>query len=157
MVASDFITAISQLSAEKNLETHTVLAAVEAAMASALKKDELQYAELEVKIDPDSGDIDLWRLYEVMADDDIEDDELQVSPERAAGMGLLSVTSTTSSYASSVNVSGGIGIGCPAAIVPTTGTRIVRARLPPAASSSIARETSRSRRIRPFSSSRFKL
>ncbi len=88
MVASDFITAISQLSAEKNLETHTVLAAVEAAMASALKKDELQYAELEVKIDPDSGDIDLWRLYEVMADDDIEDDELQVSPERAAGMGF---------------------------------------------------------------------
>jgi len=88
MVASDFITAISQLSAEKNLETQTVLAAVEAAMASALKKDELQYAELEVKIDPDSGEIDLWRLYEVMADDDIEDDELQVSPERAEAMGF---------------------------------------------------------------------
>ncbi len=88
MAATEFITAISQLSAEKNLETHTVLAAVEAAMASALKKDELQYAELEVKIDADSGEIELWRIYEVMADDDIEDDELQVSPERAAGMGF---------------------------------------------------------------------
>ena len=87
-MTNDFITAISQLSAEKNLEADTVLAAVEVAMASALKKDDLEYAELEAKIDPDSGDIKLWRTYEVMDDDDIEDDELQVSPERAADMGF---------------------------------------------------------------------
>ncbi len=88
MATSDFITAISQLSAEKNLDTNTVLEAVEAAMASALKKDELQYAELEVKIDPESGEIRTWRIYEVMDDDEIEDDELQISPERAAEMGF---------------------------------------------------------------------
>lgn len=90
-MTNEFITAISQLSAEKNLETGTVLSAVEAAMASALKKDELQYAEIEVKIDPRSGHIDAWRLYHVLPDEDIEDDEIQVSPERAAAMGFPDV------------------------------------------------------------------
>ncbi|MFN8638003.1 MAG: transcription termination factor NusA [Dehalococcoidia bacterium] len=79
--------AIAQLSAEKNLDADTVFGAVEAAMASALKKDDLQYAELEVKIDRRTGNIDLWRHYTVMDDDDIEDDEIQVSPERARAMG----------------------------------------------------------------------
>ncbi len=84
---SEFVTAIAQLSAEKNLDTDTVFLAVEAAMASAYKKDELQYAEIEVKIDIDTGDIDAWRVWDVIPDEEIEDDEIQVSPERAAEMG----------------------------------------------------------------------
>ena len=84
---NEFVLAISQLSAEKNLDSDTVFSAVEAAMASALKKDELQYADIAVKINRDSGDIDAWRLYTVTPDDDIEDDEIQVSPERATKMG----------------------------------------------------------------------
>ena len=56
-------------------------------MASAYKKDELQYAEIEVKIDVETGDIDAWRVWDVMPDEEIEDDEIQVSPERAAEMG----------------------------------------------------------------------
>ena len=84
---NEFVLAIAQLSAEKNLDSDTVFAAVEAAMSSALKKDDLQYAEVEVKINRDSGDIDAWRLYTVTPDDDIEDDEIQVSPERAGKMG----------------------------------------------------------------------
>src|SRR5690554_576968 len=87
---NEFVLAINQLSAEKNLDADTVFAAVEAAMASALKKDELQYADVEVQIDRDSGDIRSWRRYEVMDDDDIEDDEIQVSPERAREMGFPS-------------------------------------------------------------------
>lgn len=84
---NEFVLAISQLSAEKNLDSDTVFQAVEAAMASALKKDDLQYSDIAVKINRDSGDIDAWRLYTVTPDDDIEDDEIQVSPERAAKMG----------------------------------------------------------------------
>ena len=84
---NDFVLAISQLSAEKNLDQTKVFEAVEAAMASAFKKDELLYAEVEVKIDIVSGDIEAWRLWEVREDDDIEDDELQVTPTRAASMG----------------------------------------------------------------------
>src|SRR5690606_4722688 len=38
-------------------------------------------------IDRDTGDIQAWRVYEVLDDDDIEDDEIQVSPERARAMG----------------------------------------------------------------------
>ena len=84
---NDFVLAISQLSAEKNLDQTKVFEAVEAAMASAFKKDELLYAEVEVKIDVDSGDIDVWRVWEVRDDETIEDDELQVNPERASEMG----------------------------------------------------------------------
>ena len=89
---NDFVIAIAQLSAEKNLDADTVFAAVEAAMASALKKDELQYANLEVHIDRKTGDIATWRLYDVIDDDDIEDDEIQVSPERARAMGYADAT-----------------------------------------------------------------
>ncbi len=84
---NDFVLAISQLSAEKNLDQTKVFEAVEAAMASAFKKDELLYAEVEVKIDIVTGDIDAWRVWEVREDDEIEDDELQVTPERATEMG----------------------------------------------------------------------
>ena len=84
---NEFVVAITQLSAEKSLDTDTVFDAVESAMASAFKGDDLLYADVVVKIDRDSGDIDAWRRYEVVADDEIEDDELQVSPERAAAMG----------------------------------------------------------------------
>ncbi|MEX2446827.1 MAG: transcription termination factor NusA [Dehalococcoidia bacterium] len=88
MAKNEFVIAITQLSAEKNLEADTVFAAVEAAMASAYKKDDLQYADVEVTIDRATGDVHTWRRYEVIDDDDIEDDEIQVSPERARAMGF---------------------------------------------------------------------
>ena len=84
---NDFIIAIAQLTAEKNLDSKTVFEAVEAAMASAFKRDELQYADIEVKIDPADGEISAFRRYLVTPDEEIEDDEIQVSPERALEMG----------------------------------------------------------------------
>jgi N utilization substance protein A len=53
-MSENFVTAIKQLSKEKNLDPDTVFSAVEAAMASAFKKDELQYANLEVEIDKET-------------------------------------------------------------------------------------------------------
>ena len=88
MVTNEFVVAIKQLSAEKNLDVDSVFEAVEAAMASAFKNDELQYADIEAKIDQDSGDITAWRRYAVIDDDEIEDDEIEVSPERAHAMGF---------------------------------------------------------------------
>ena len=85
---NDFVTAITQLSAEKNLNSDSVFAAVEAAMASAFKKDELQYAEIEVSIDRDGGDIEAWRTWAITDDDEIEDDEIELSPERAKELGF---------------------------------------------------------------------
>jgi N utilization substance protein A len=89
---NDFVTAITQLSAEKNLNADTVFSAVEAAMASAFKKDELQYADIEVSIDRDTGDIEAWRVWTITDDDEIEDDEIELSPERAQQLGFGSVS-----------------------------------------------------------------
>jgi len=59
---SDFILAITQLSAEKNLPKDVVLAAVEAALVSAYRKDEdfSPTQNISVKINPNSGQVEVW-------------------------------------------------------------------------------------------------
>ncbi len=58
---SDFLLAITQLSAEKNLPKDVVLTAVEAALASAYKKDLFSPNQnIEVKISPTSGQVEVW-------------------------------------------------------------------------------------------------
>src|SRR5262249_9195365 len=54
---NDFVMAITQLSAEKNLPREVVFEAVEAALASAYKKDMNTAANVSVKIDRESGRI----------------------------------------------------------------------------------------------------
>jgi len=58
---SDFLLAITQLSAEKNLPKDVVLTAVEAALVSAYKKDSL-FANLNisVKINQGTGKVEVW-------------------------------------------------------------------------------------------------
>jgi N utilization substance protein A len=58
---SDFLLAITQLSAEKNLPKETVLTAVEAALVSAYKKDNFNPNQnISVKINPSSGKVEVW-------------------------------------------------------------------------------------------------
>ncbi|MBN1863232.1 MAG: transcription termination/antitermination protein NusA [Dehalococcoidales bacterium] len=58
---SDFMLAITQLSAEKNLPRETVLEAVEAALASAYKKNNFSpNQDILVKINPGTGGIKVW-------------------------------------------------------------------------------------------------
>jgi N utilization substance protein A len=58
---SDFLLAITQLSAEKNLPKDVVLTAVEAALASAYKKDHFSANQnIAVKINPASGKVEVW-------------------------------------------------------------------------------------------------
>jgi N utilization substance protein A len=58
---SDFLLAITQLSAEKNLPKETVLTAVEAALASAYKKDNFSPNQnISVKINPNTGKVEVW-------------------------------------------------------------------------------------------------
>ncbi|MGE3597244.1 MAG: transcription termination factor NusA [Dehalococcoidia bacterium] len=52
---SDFLIAITQLAAEKNLPREDVFAAVEAALASAYKKDNVPGATVSVKINQETG------------------------------------------------------------------------------------------------------
>ena len=78
---SEFVTAITALAAEKNLPTETVLGAVEMALASAYKKDNLALNELEVEIDKEDGTIRTWTVMTVS--DEIEDENTQMTLEAA--------------------------------------------------------------------------
>ena len=58
---SDFLLAITQLSAEKNLPKEIVLKAVETALVSAYKKDSFTVNQnISVKIDPATGRVKVW-------------------------------------------------------------------------------------------------
>jgi N utilization substance protein A len=58
---SDFLLAITQLSAEKNLPSEVVISAVEAALASAYRKDNFTAQQnISVKISPNSGRVQVW-------------------------------------------------------------------------------------------------
>jgi N utilization substance protein A len=58
---SEFMLAITQLSAEKNLPKEVVLSAVETALVSAYRKDSFAAnQEIAVKIDPSSGRVRVW-------------------------------------------------------------------------------------------------
>ncbi|MDD4873560.1 MAG: transcription termination factor NusA [Dehalococcoidales bacterium] len=58
---SDFLLAITQLSAEKNLSKEVVLGAVESALVSAYRKDNFApNQDITVKIDPNNGRVLVW-------------------------------------------------------------------------------------------------
>jgi N utilization substance protein A len=78
---SEFLTAITQLSAEKNLPRDVVLEAVEAALASAYKKDNLASANLAVRIDPDTGAIRVYMQKTVV--EEVEDPKVEMTLDEA--------------------------------------------------------------------------
>ena len=58
---SEFLLAITQLSAEKRLPREVILSAVESALASAYRKDNFASNQnIEVKINPDTGAVEVW-------------------------------------------------------------------------------------------------
>lgn len=58
---SDFLLAITQISAEKNLPSEVVTSAVEAALVSAYRKDNFAPNQnIKVKINPNSGKVQVW-------------------------------------------------------------------------------------------------
>ena len=58
---SDFLLAITQLSAEKNLPKEIVLSAVEAALVSAYRRDSFTPNQnITVRINPNSGRVEVW-------------------------------------------------------------------------------------------------
>jgi N utilization substance protein A len=78
---SEFLTAITQVSAEKNLSRDVVLEAVEAALASAYKKDNLASANLAVRIDPDTGAIRVYMQKTVV--EEVVDSKVEMTLEEA--------------------------------------------------------------------------
>ena len=57
---SDFLVALTQLAAERNLPRDKVMSAIEAALISAFKRDTVtEGRNISVKLDPGSGDIEV--------------------------------------------------------------------------------------------------
>ncbi|HET6477470.1 MAG TPA: transcription termination factor NusA [Dehalococcoidales bacterium] len=79
---SDFVLAITQLAAEKNLPRETVLSAVEAALVSAYRRDSFALNQnISVKINPNTGQVEVWAEKTVVAKP--TDTRLEVSVEEA--------------------------------------------------------------------------
>ncbi len=80
---NDFIIAITQLSAEKNLPKEVVLDAVEAALASAFRR-EVQGGSpnISVKINPNTGDFNVYTLKSVVAEPEDPSAELTLDEAR---------------------------------------------------------------------------
>ncbi|MFC2002344.1 transcription termination factor NusA [Chloroflexota bacterium] len=89
---SDFILAITQLSAEKKLPKEVVLGAVEAALVSAYKKDIFAPQQnIRVKISPNTGKVTVWadkNVVEMPTDQHLEislDEARQLKPDIQIG------------------------------------------------------------------------
>jgi len=93
---SDFLLAITQLSAEKNLPKEVVIAAIEAALVSAYRKENFAPNQnLAVRINPGSGQVEVWAektVVEKPSDRRQEislDDAHRISPEVNVGDSLM--------------------------------------------------------------------
>ena len=89
---SDFLIAITQLSAEKNLPKETVIGAVEAALVSAYRKDNFAANQnIRVTINPNTGGVKVWAektVVEVLSDGRYEiplDEARRVKPDVQIG------------------------------------------------------------------------
>jgi transcription termination/antitermination protein NusA len=79
---SDFLLAITQLSAEKNLPKEVVLGAVESALVSAYRKEHFHLNQnLSVKISPTTGKVEVWAEKKVV--EKVEDNRQEVSLSQA--------------------------------------------------------------------------
>lgn len=80
----DLIKALNAIEDERRVPEEVVLEALKEAMSKAYKKDaELSDISVETEINERRGTIDIYQLYTVTNEEDIEDDELQMSLEDA--------------------------------------------------------------------------
>ena len=81
----EFLIAITQLAAERNLPREVVLEAVEGALVSAFKKDSLAENDLAVRISPTTGDLHVY-VRKVAVEGEVEDEALEMGIEEARGL-----------------------------------------------------------------------
>ena len=96
---SDFLIALTQLAAERNLPKEIVLSAIEAALVSAYRKDSLSAGQnISVKLDPGSGDVSVYLLktaVETVTDQQLEislEDARKIKPDAKVGDGIPTET-----------------------------------------------------------------
>ncbi|MFA6493350.1 MAG: transcription termination factor NusA [Patescibacteria group bacterium] len=78
MPISPFMAAINQICDEKSLSKDTVLETIEAAVAAAYRKDYGKPSQnIKAKFDPETGDIKVWQVFDVVEDEELEDEQNQ--------------------------------------------------------------------------------
>jgi len=81
-VKSDFLIALTQLAAERHLPREQVLSAIEVALASAFKKDNPASGQnISVKLNPNTGDVNVYALKMVV--DTVEDSDKEITVKDA--------------------------------------------------------------------------
>jgi N utilization substance protein A len=78
---SDFLLAINQLCAERKLSREVVMEAVEASLISAYKRNFGSAANIEVHMEPNTGEVRVYAVKEVV--DGVQDRKTQISLEEA--------------------------------------------------------------------------
>ncbi len=86
---NDFLLAIAQLAGEKNLPKEVVFDAVEAALASAYKKDQASAGNIVVKIDPNTGTAHFFSRRTVV--DEVTDPKIELTLKEARALSPGSV------------------------------------------------------------------
>ena len=79
----EFIEAMEQLEKEKHISKDDLLETIESALVSAYKKNYGPAQNVRVVIDPDDGEIAVLMRKDIVAEEDIEDDMIQMSLEEA--------------------------------------------------------------------------
>ena len=75
---SDFIIALTQLAAERNLPREIVLSAIEAALVSAYRKDSITSGQnISVKLDPAEGEVSVYIVKTAV--EEVEDPQLEMT------------------------------------------------------------------------------
>ncbi|MBI2309192.1 MAG: transcription termination/antitermination protein NusA [Rhodocyclales bacterium] len=77
-MSREILLLVDALAREKNVSKDIVFGALELALASATKKRIHEEADVRVAIDRETGDFESFRRWEVVADDDFENEHLQV-------------------------------------------------------------------------------
>jgi len=77
-MSREILLLVDALAREKNVSKDIVFGALELALASATKKRIHDEADVRVAIDRETGDFESFRRWEVVADDDFENEHLQV-------------------------------------------------------------------------------
>ena len=90
---SEFLIAVTQLAAERNLPQDMVVSAVEAALASAYRKDNASGGQSNVRVhlDPNTGEVDVFQLKTIV--EEVENDlaELTLDEAKKLRKGPLSI------------------------------------------------------------------
>jgi len=82
-VSREILLLVDALAREKNVGRDIVFGALELALASATKKRFKEDVDVRVSVDHETGDFDSFRRWQIVADEDVENDAMQIALSEA--------------------------------------------------------------------------